>query len=60
MPNAPLWDPPNHSIACEVMNELVASKSNKQHTNSLFILHFNFKKLEASLLWAPILAMKPF
>jgi hypothetical protein len=49
----------DHSIACEVMNELVAFESKKQHTNSLLILHFNFNKLEISLLWGPILAMKP-
>jgi hypothetical protein len=41
------------------MKELVACESNKQHTNSLFMLHFNFNKLKALLLWAPILDMKP-
>jgi hypothetical protein len=45
---------PNYSIACGAMNKLVAPKSKKQHTNLLFILHFNFNKLEASLSWAPI------
>jgi hypothetical protein len=50
---------PNHSAACEVMNELVVSEWKRQHTNSLFILHFNFSKWVASLLWATILAMKP-
>ncbi len=50
---------PNHSTTCEAMNELVAFESKRQHTNSLLILHFNFNKLEASFLWAPILAMKP-
>jgi hypothetical protein len=45
---------PNYSTACGVTNELVTFESKRQHTNLLFILHFNFNKLEASLSWAPI------
>jgi hypothetical protein len=45
---------PNYSTACGVMNKLVALESKKQPTNLLFILHFNFNKLESSLSWAPI------
>ncbi len=45
---------PNYSTTCGVMNESVIPKSKIQHTNLLFILHFNFNKLEASLSWAPI------
>jgi hypothetical protein len=41
------------------MNELVDLKSKKQPTILLFILQFNFNKLEALLSWAPILATKP-
>jgi hypothetical protein len=50
---------PNHFVTCEVMTELVTPKSKRQNINLLFILHFNFNKSEASILWAPILAMKP-
>jgi hypothetical protein len=50
---------PNHSTICEVMNEFLTPKSKIQHKNSLFILHFNFNKLEALLLLAFILTTKP-
>ncbi len=40
---------PNRSITCGVMNEIVAIEFKRQPTISLFILQFNFNKLEASL-----------
>jgi hypothetical protein len=49
----------NHYVTCEVMNKLVIHESKKQHTNTLFTSHFNFNKLEVSLLLAFTLAMKP-
>jgi hypothetical protein len=50
---------PSHFVAYEIVNKFVAHVSKKQHTNSSFILQFNFNKLEASLSCAPILAIKP-
>jgi hypothetical protein len=41
---------PNHFIVFKVMNELVNLESKRKHINLLFILHFNFNKLEALLL----------
>jgi hypothetical protein len=50
---------PNRSDVYKIMYELVIIESNKQHTNSLFIIHINFNKLEALLSWAFTLATKP-
>jgi hypothetical protein len=50
---------PSHSIACKIMNEFGILEFKKQPTISSFILQFNFNKLEALLLCAPILAMEP-
>jgi len=50
---------PKRFVIYEIMNKLVAFKSKRQHTNSLFILHLNFNNLEALLLLVPILVTKP-
>ncbi len=49
----------NRSTICKVMNEFVAPKFKKQHTNLLFILHLSFNKLEVSLLLALISTTNP-
>ncbi len=49
----------SYSITCGTINEFVVPKSNRQPPILSFILQFNFNKLEALLLWAPILVMKP-
>jgi hypothetical protein len=50
---------PNCYVACKVRNKLVILESKRQKTNTLFTLHLNFNKLEASLLLVLTLAMKP-
>jgi len=49
---------PSCFIICKVMNKFVTPKSKKQPTSLSFILQFNFNKLEASFLCAPISATK--
>jgi len=49
----------NRSITYKIMNEFVAPKSKKQHTNLLFILHLSFNKLEVLLLLALISTTNP-
>jgi hypothetical protein len=49
----------NRPIIYKIMYELVIPKSNRIHTNSLFIIHLNFNKLEALLSRASTLATKP-